>query len=98
MRCGLSNRYQRVDLCPPMKSVVLVVCTNELGLHRKDDLVEYIFYGNGWSIDDPSYEECREITKTNKNIEVIKRQCMHCRKLMGIKLKRSEKWETTQKH
>lgn len=85
VRCGLERRYQNVKLCSPMNTPVFVVCDNTLGLHGSQDLVSYIFYGEGFSIDDPTYEEAKQILEYYEytKIDTITRTCLHCRQLLG---------------
>lgn len=68
-----------------MNTPVFVVCDNTLGLHGSQDLVSYIFYGEGFSIDDPTYEEAKQILEYYEytKIDTITRTCLHCRQLTG---------------
>ena len=46
-----------------MKDIVMVVCPNNLLLHKDEFYVRYIFFGRGFYIDDPEYEECLELLR-----------------------------------
>lgn len=81
----LGERWQGVPILPaPMEDIVLVVCPNADNFHPSV-FIAYAFFGRGYSIDEPTYDEVHELTKSipHEKVDTVWRTCRECR-LKGV--------------
>lgn len=81
-RRNLEDRQQYSPILKiTLKDIWLICCPN-LDRFHDSQTVSYVFYGKGYSIDDPEYQEILEIVGDfpHNELRAIWRTCRECRR------------------